>query len=278
MRSYLVKHFNAKGPVFEEGPFIETEIEEKLVTQNLTARVLFNGAARTQKILALFEWCMADAQPGDVRILYYSGHGTNVPAIGSDEDDGLDEVICPHDFEFSPEHYVTDNQIFGIISKVPAGVSVWFLSDSCYSGDLIRKPGIWGKTYPNVPEAVAAKQRDGVIRRSGDRADVLVGYASGCRENETSASTGQGGAFTICLLEALRELPSTTKFREIGIDVNKRLEAKGYEQRTTTQGAYRNNQFLTPTPVARRVRAYINKPPIIEIAQPPIAIFATTET
>ena len=43
---------------------------------------------------------MRDSKKGDVALLHYSGHGSNVPDDNSDEADGRDEILCPADLDW----------------------------------------------------------------------------------------------------------------------------------------------------------------------------------
>eukprot|EP00249_Psilotum_nudum_P013610 c24423_g2_i1 orf=358-1683(-) len=73
------------------------------------------------------------AEPGDVLFVHYSGHGTRLPAeSGSNDDTGYDECIVPCDMNL-----MTDDDFREIAEKVPIGVTLTIVSDSCHSGGLI---------------------------------------------------------------------------------------------------------------------------------------------
>ena len=57
--------------------------------------------ATTANILAALEAFVASLAPGDRALFHYSGHGAQMPTRTSGEIDGLDEVICPVDFDWS---------------------------------------------------------------------------------------------------------------------------------------------------------------------------------
>ena len=50
-----------------------------------------------QNMLDAFHWLVADARPGDSLFLHYSGHGGQKRDLDGDEDDGMDETLCPCD-------------------------------------------------------------------------------------------------------------------------------------------------------------------------------------
>lgn len=75
-----------------------------------------------------------DSQPGDVLFFHYSGHGVRLPAeTGEDDDTGYDECIVPCDMNL-----ITDDDFREIVDKVPNGVKLTLVSDSCHSGGLVN--------------------------------------------------------------------------------------------------------------------------------------------
>src|SRR6478735_8770832 len=43
---------------------------------------------------------VSGAKRGDVLLLHFSGHGSNVPDDNNDEDDNRDEILCPTDLDW----------------------------------------------------------------------------------------------------------------------------------------------------------------------------------
>ncbi len=61
-------------------------------------RVLFDQDATKTRILAEIDnWLVKNAKPGDVALLEFSGHGSQIPDDNRDEPDGLDQSLCPYD-------------------------------------------------------------------------------------------------------------------------------------------------------------------------------------
>ena len=50
-------------------------------------------------ILRAMEVLVQDAKPGDSLFFHFAGHGQSVKDLDGDEADGLDEAICPLDFD-----------------------------------------------------------------------------------------------------------------------------------------------------------------------------------
>ena len=58
---------------------------------------------------------MKDAQPNDSLFLHYSGHGGQTFDLNGDEEDGLDEFICPVDYNSAG--YIIDDDLKTLLSK-----------------------------------------------------------------------------------------------------------------------------------------------------------------
>lgn len=89
-----------------------------------------------------------EAAPGDEIILYFSGHGAQLPspAPDLDEPDGLDEIFLPSDTElihtgegYGLRNHLRDTEIGARIDRMErAGAFVWLIVDSCHAGTMLR--------------------------------------------------------------------------------------------------------------------------------------------
>lgn len=105
-------------------------------------RTCLNDRATAQGILSRMEWLVEDAQDGDQLVFYYSGHGTRVPEYGAyAEPDRLTETLVPFDFDWEPQHHVSDEQIFALYSQLPYAVQFLMIFDCCHSGGMHRQGG-----------------------------------------------------------------------------------------------------------------------------------------
>jgi hypothetical protein len=103
-------------------------------------RTCLDERATAQAILSRFEWLLDDAQPGDERVFFFSGHGARVPEYGEHfEPDRLTETLVPYDFDWSPETCVSDEQIFALYSQLPYDMQFLMLLDCCHSGGMHRQ-------------------------------------------------------------------------------------------------------------------------------------------
>ncbi|GAA2028543.1 hypothetical protein GCM10009819_10260 [Agromyces tropicus] len=124
--------------------------------QGFDVRELTDAAATRDAILMAILDLVAGSSPGDVLAIQYSGHGTFVPDLDGDEDDGdvaNDEAICPVDFR-GTGRLVIDDDLARIWDVIPEGVSVTAFFDSCHSGSANRAPDV-----PDAPAGSRARVR-----------------------------------------------------------------------------------------------------------------------
>lgn len=211
-------------------------------------RILTDKRATTGAILERLEW-LANSEPGARLYHHYSGHGTQYAArAGSGEVDGLMEVICPVDFDWTSQNMITDKDYVKIFSKIPQGCLFNWCSDSCHSGDLDRNPS--KKRYLKPPQDIlwrikAANSKG--IKRALINGTLDVGFMSGCESTQTSADAfidGRScGAFTYCFIKILKKNPKLN-LNEIRDMVLRELQMRGFDQRPTVSGARQRNPFL----------------------------------
>ncbi|PHP67753.1 hypothetical protein CSC94_08685 [Zhengella mangrovi] len=96
-------------------------------------------------ILSAFNDLAAASKPGDLAVVFMSGHGTQQPDASGDEYDGLDEVFLPADAEarFGEDgtipNALSDDEIGAAVDRIRAtGADVWLIVDSCSSGTALR--------------------------------------------------------------------------------------------------------------------------------------------
>lgn len=93
-----------------------------LLTANATAQVVSDALSDAANTLS----------GGDILLLTYSGHGSQVPDTNSEETDDLDETWVLYDRQ------LVDDELFAMFSQFKAGVRIFVLSDSCHSGTVAR--------------------------------------------------------------------------------------------------------------------------------------------
>src|SRR5215813_3086299 len=87
-------------------------------------RLLVDSRATTEGIRERLQWLVKGVVPGDRILFHFSGHGIQTASRDrvSAEVDGLDEAICPVDFDWTDKHMIRDKEFAQIFAAVPPGV------------------------------------------------------------------------------------------------------------------------------------------------------------
>lgn len=115
-------------------------------------RVVLNDRATTQGIMDRLHWLLDGVRDGDERMLFYSGHGAQIPRYNiQGEPDHVDECLVPYDFDWSPAHAILDRQFAELYSQLPYDSYFVAMFDCCHSGGLTRDggPRVRGLTPPD---------------------------------------------------------------------------------------------------------------------------------
>lgn len=181
-------------------------------------RLVADERATTSEILERLNWLVDGVSAGDRIFFHYSGHGTQMATRDHQgEIDGLDEVICPVDFDWTDSHVIRDKDFRRIFGSVPSGVEFVWVSDSCHSGDLSKDFPPDGALWKSFPVPIDIQWRIATANEVGVKALTLFSASaeaanaaliSGCQSDQTSAdATFDGrpnGALTYFLLKVLR--------------------------------------------------------------------------
>jgi len=93
-------------------------------------------------LLRGFRWLREGAKTGDSLILHYSGHGGSVKDTDGDEEDGMDETLCPVDY--SSAGTIVDDEVHAVLVKgLPKGVRLTAIMDCCHSESMLDLPFIY---------------------------------------------------------------------------------------------------------------------------------------
>jgi uncharacterized caspase-like protein len=236
--------------------------------QSRDVRLLVDARATKTAIMERLQWLVRDVKAGDRLLFHYSGHGAQVATRDphSGEVDGLDEVICPVDFDWTDPHLIRDKEFRQMFSSVPAGVEFVWVSDSCHSADLSRDlappPNLHVARPKRLPPPVDMHWRIKTALERGIKprqlaataVELNVALISGCRSDQTSADAyfndRANGALTYYLLRAL-EAPHGLResLSELVPSVRSALHRAGYAQRPQLEGAQtlRDRGFLSAT-------------------------------
>ncbi|KAK9674763.1 Ca(2+)-dependent cysteine protease, variant 2 [Basidiobolus ranarum] len=104
-------------------------------------------------------WLVNGAQPNDAYFLHFSGHGGQTEDLDGDELDGTDETILPVDYKRAGQ--IVDDEINAVlVRRLPPGVRLTAVFDSCHSGTVMDLPYVYsshGKLKEMNPMALAGQ-------------------------------------------------------------------------------------------------------------------------
>jgi hypothetical protein len=212
-------------------------------------RLITDNRATTANIVQRLEWLVKDLKKGDRVFFQFSGHGTQMATRDKKQEiDGLDEVICPIDFDWTDEHTIRDKQFAKIFSKVPNGVEFVWVSDSCHSGDLTREISInTHRAYPCPADFAWRNEGAKDLKKTAlglTKAAKTINAAliSGCRSDQTSAdaifANRPNGALTYFLLHELNKPKGQTLVLSSLIKaIDTSLKSHGYQQVPQLEGS-----------------------------------------
>jgi hypothetical protein len=177
---------------------------------------LLNEQATRAGIVAEVTSMLAARQPGDTMVLQYSGHGTRLPDVDGDEDDAEDEAMCA--FDFDDGHFVIDDDLRALFTRVPKGVNLTCFFDCCHSGTITRVAQQKRRRVQGVrgaaPKKRSLRATPAMIEahrafRSGMRAPPVADSLSdmnevvftACRSDQVAYESDGQGDFTRIALE-----------------------------------------------------------------------------
>ncbi|MCG7917253.1 MAG: caspase family protein [Candidatus Thiodiazotropha taylori] len=203
--------------------------------------VLKDSEATHQNIVDTIRTHLGQSQPGDVAVVHYSGHGSQMRDRDGDEPDRMDETIVPHDSRQGGVFDISDDQINDLMSEIAAKTpNVVFILDSCHSGTAARAAQAQGlsRTARYAPaderEPPPATSSARGLEEISDFRLPGAGYVliSGSQANELSNEMLFGdithGVMTYYLVDALKSAGVQATYRDVmeltQADVNSRFD------------------------------------------------------
>ena len=105
-------------------------------------RVVLNERATAQGIRERLRWLLGEARAGDTLLLFFAGHGAQIPSYGRDaEVDRIDECLVPYDFDWRAGNAITDDEFCALYSQLPYEAQFTVVLDCCHSGGMTRSGG-----------------------------------------------------------------------------------------------------------------------------------------
>jgi uncharacterized caspase-like protein len=205
---------------------------------------LLDKTADTQNMKYALNDLLKRANAGDVVVVQYSGHGSQLPCL--DEEDGKMELLCPADIHRDFEKYnVSDDFLSGLLVQLSARrVTTYFLPfDCCHTGGMTRLLSGTLSAPPNtrfLPAPLNAVYRDPRVYRSREALQTeknSIVMLGGCAAHEVSYeyALAQNGALTWSLLTAL-ENPHKLTSRTLHKNVHEQVTGVFPDQHPVLEG------------------------------------------
>lgn len=203
------------------------EVAGLLGFESTHIRALLDGEATHASIRdAIQNWLIKDVSPADRVLLYYSGHGTQLPDRDGDEPDGLDEALLSADSTVALEdgfevarNFILDDELGIWLSDIPSQ-DVLVLLDACHSGTATKSfafasrpvaaergvskfsPTVIRNGRPVAIAGAARKNTRGAMIEFAHASNYVAVGAAG--DEELSIATPQGSIFTHGVREVVR--------------------------------------------------------------------------
>lgn len=238
-------------------------------------RLCTDNFATKEGIMAGLEWLLENTSKDDSLVFYYSGHGSQISDINGDEIDYKDEIICPHDIDFTKKVYISDDDIRDLLSKYASNnLNLEIIFDSCHSGTGTResialqqmsetckirfrylKPPVDLTFHIEYNPDLLTKKL--FSAKNGKRDISIVSglnhvFWAACRDNQTSQETNIDGdirgVFTYHFCQVLRKTNGNIKRRELYNIVTAAIKRAGFSQipqLETSSNTLADKLFLT---------------------------------
>ncbi len=189
---------------------------------------LFNKQATHESILNSLNILISEcqAQAGDVVLIYYAGHGSQVKNSKSNDGTGLDQTIVPSDL-----WDIRDKELTVLFNQLlDKGVTLTLIFDCCHSGSLARGSSLpvqyVSRQYPSV-------DLDFVDPSNPDKPEsrgTLVFSAAQSDQTAKESKDENGishGAFTLALLRAINSSSTNESATNIFLRMVANLKSVG---------------------------------------------------
>jgi hypothetical protein len=207
--------------------------------------LLTNSEATRDGILGTWRaHLVSQAQPGDIAVLFYAGHGSQVRNSRTDEPDGMDESLVPAD-SYKGASDIRDKELNRLFNAaIDKGVSLTVIVDSCHSGSIARglpRPEKSRYLPPDErdvadpPDAGPTSEERGALILSAAQDNQLAGETS-------DESDNAHGAFSLALLKTLQTTPPTTTAQDVFLKVKARMQSEGRMQEPVLAGTPERRQ------------------------------------
>jgi hypothetical protein len=200
-------------------------------------------AASREHMQNAMQKLLDDSKPGDIAVIFYAGHGSQVRNSLSVKPGHLDESVVPADAWREGVPDIRDKELSKLFNQfIDKGVDLTVILDCCHSGSMSRGPHLRTSKIRYVPVSNFDVQ-DGSRpltpeNRPGDHFMIFAA----CQSDENARETfdvrfQRHGAFTFSLLKALEQQPSTSSARNIFYAARAIMKSSGETQEPVIGGS-----------------------------------------
>jgi uncharacterized caspase-like protein len=184
------------------------------------ARVLVNEEATLANVReATCKWLPQCTRPGDVVLIYWSGHGARCADDNGDEKDGYDEYLVPHDGSLDDlgkkRNTMLLDDTFGRWMQDLDGRRLLVILDTCHSGGQhSREKGLAGPTAPLA--GTEFDYFDGEFARTKDIGQRDTAMLASSKASQVSFERREGdlSVMTHCLVSLLQTASGRLSLQE----------------------------------------------------------------
>lgn len=195
--------------------------------------LLDHDATRDRITNELGSWLPSVVKPGDLVVVFYAGHGSQTWDTNGDEEDGLDETICPADvIKGNPDKDIPDDEFNALLNAIPTD-NVAVVLDNCHAGTGTRAVTPFARPRSLARSATTdlakpANATDGQVNTAAAGAEALnnkileiaaaqAGEVAVDAEwpGENGEPSRFGGAFTTNLVRNLWQAPAGTSYTTV---------------------------------------------------------------
>ncbi|MCP3685446.1 MAG: caspase family protein [bacterium] len=209
-------------------------------------RLLLDERATSEEIIHRLEWLINNSVSGDSIVFFYAGHGSRIRDRNGDElEDRLDEILCPHDLNWS--NGISDDKLSSIFSRLTKGATLTVILDCCHSGTGTRNMSDSDMLIPERKSRSINPPMDILHRSRGEYLQThRIGYTgnstsshvliAACQPSESAyeywADGMSRGAFSYAFCKAMKRRNWNLTYREAVADSIRNLRDMGYNQQT----------------------------------------------
>lgn len=223
-------------------------------------RLLTDSEATKKNIVEGLKKLLSGAKAGDVLVFTNSSHGTYVADTSGDEEK-YDEAICPYDVA---ENLIIDDELRELFIGVPASVHAAVISDSCFSGTVLRAPvadNLPGLETPDdrrvrflnpalIGRSVLANPFKATPKRRAKfpESSMTSVLLTGCDDNEYSYDAlidgNYHGAMTYHAIRAIADASYPLTYQQLHTRTKNLVARAGYPQHPQLEGRLENKRAV----------------------------------